>query len=170
MKKILVSMLLLLFSLYLAGCDTNMTSLPKQMPEDFSFILTFDFDGYYNSKTGVLKNGYNYDLDCECKTTLLFTEQELKEIYEIFLEGLIDRWDEKITVSDNLVVPSYVIDISFTANGETINLSIYGASFISLDEWENSVRIGKAYYRIVDEYIKASEEYKSLPKNQNLYD
>ena len=170
MKKILVSLFLLVFGLCLVGCDTNKTSLPQEMPEDFSFTLTFGFDGYYDSKTGVLKNGYNQDLDCECVTTLQFSKEELKEIYGIFLDGTIDRWNEKLTVSDNLVEPSYTIGISFTANKETIKVNIYGASFISLDEWENSVRLGRAYYRIVDEYIKTSEEFKSLPENQNLYD
>ena len=87
-----------------------------------------------------------------------------------FLDGIIDRWNEKLTVSDNLVKPSYTIEITFTANNETIKVNIYGASSISIDEWENSVRLGKAYYRIVNEYIKASEEFKSLPENQNLYD
>ncbi|MBQ8293478.1 MAG: hypothetical protein IJX78_06760 [Bacilli bacterium] len=170
MKKILISMFLLIFSLCLVGCDTNMTSLPEEMPEDFSFALTFGFNGYYDSKTGVLKNGYNYDLDCECETTLLFTEQELKEIYEIFLEGSIDRWNEKLTVSDNLVNPSYTIDIFFTANNKTIDITIYGASYISFDKWENGVKLGKAYYKIVNQYIKESEEYKALPENQILYD
>jgi len=170
MKKLLLKILLAICVFCLVGCDANMTSLPQEVPEDFSFALTFGFDGYYNSKTGILKNGYNYDLDCECKTTLIFNEEELKEIYSIFLQGTIDRWKEELTVSEELVVPSYVIEISFTAEGKTKNIKIYGASFIELDEWKNSVRLGKAYYKIVNEYIKNSEEYKTLPSNQNMYD
>lgn len=168
MKKLLLCTLLL-FTLCLSACDAYMTSLPHEMPEDFSFSLTFDFDGYYDSKLGVLKNGYNYDLDCECKTTLFFTKEELKEIYAIFLEGSIDKWEEELTVN-KLIPPSYIIEITFTANGQTEKVKIYGASHIGLDEWKNSVRLGKAYYKIVDEYIKNSEEYKALPPNQNLYD
>ena len=110
MKKLLVCVLLL-FALCFAGCDTYMTSLPHKMPEDFSFSLTFDFDGYYDSKSGVLKNGYNYDLDRECETTLIFTEEELQEIYSIFLEGSIDRWEEELTVNKS-IPPSYVIEIT----------------------------------------------------------
>ena len=151
------------------GDVVNKTSLPHEMPDDFSFTITFGFDGYYDSKTGVLKNGYNYDLSCECKTTLKFSEEELKEIYGIFLECSIDRWDEELTVNDNLVKPSYIIDISFTANTETINIRIFGASFIGLNEWNNSVKLGEAYYKIVNEYIKTSEEFQSLPKNQKYY-
>lgn len=152
------------------GDAVDNTAQPHEMPADFSFTITFGFDGYYDSKTGILQNGYNYDLACECETTLKFSEEELKEIYEIFLEGSIDRWNEELTVSYNLVKPSYIIDISFTANSETINIRIFGASFIGLNEWENSVELGKAYYKIVDEYIKASDEFKSLPKNQKFYD
>ena len=168
MKKLLVCVLLL-FALCFAGCDTYMTSLPHKMPEDFSFSLTFDFDGYYDSKSGVLKNGYNYDLNRECETTLIFTEEELQEIYSICLEGSIDRWEEELTVNKS-IPPSYVIEITFTANSQTEKVKIYGASHIGLDEWETGVRLGKAYYRIVDEYIKNTEEYKSLPPNQNWYD
>ena len=152
------------------GDVVNKTSLPHEMPDDFSFTITFGFDGYYDSKTGVLKNGYNYDLSCECETTLKFSEEELKEIYGIFLECSIDRWDEELTVNDNLVKPSYIIDISFTANTETINIRIFGASFIGLNEWNNSVKLGEAYYKIVNEYIKTSEEFQSLPNNQKYYD
>ena len=168
MKKFLICLFIVIFCL--VGCDTNMTSLPHEMPEDFSFTLTFGFDGYYDSKTGILKNGYNYDLNSECQTTLLFDEKELEEIYQIFLEGSIDRWPEELTVSDNLFEPSYDIQISFTADGKTENIKIYGASFLSLDEWKTGVRLGKCYFKIVDEYIKSSEEYKSLPPNQQLYE
>lgn len=170
MKKILVIIFLLTFVFCLVGCDTYITSLPKEMPDDFSFTLTFGFDGYYDSKTGILKNGYNYDLDCECQTTLIFDETKLKEIYGIFLDGAIDKWEDELNVSDILSAPSYVIRISFSANSQTKNIVISGASFISVYEWTSSVRLGKAYYRIVDEYIKNSDEFKSLPENQLLYD
>lgn len=83
-----------LFGLCLVGCDTNITSLPKEMLDDFVITLTFDFNGYYDLKTGVLKNGY-YELDCKYETILLFSEDELKETQELFLLGSIDRWPEK---------------------------------------------------------------------------
>lgn len=166
MKKVLVSILLLIVTFVLSGCETNVSSLYPEMPNDFFFTLTFGFDGYYDSKTGVLRNGYNYDLDCECKTKLFFDYKELEEIYHIFLDGSIYSWDDELTVTNSYTVPSYVIYISFTANGKSKNISIRGASFTSPDKWNNSARLGKAYYKIVDEYIKSSEEFKSLPKNQ----
>ena len=67
-----------LFGLCLVGCDTNITSLSKEMLDDFVITLTFDFNGYYDLKTGVLKNGY-YKLDCKYEIILLFSEDELNE-------------------------------------------------------------------------------------------
>ena len=168
MKKIFIY--ILLFVICLVGCDANMTSLPSQMPEDFSFSLTFGFDGFYDSKTGVLKNGYNYDLNCECQTTLFLCESQLREIYELFFSCYFDKYDEKVIVSEDLMDPSYDIKITCVAGGKTTNVTIYGASSITLDEWTNSGKLGKSYYTIVNEYIKSSEEYKSLPPNQKIYE
>lgn len=170
MKKILFNILLLIFALCLVGCDLHRSSLPKEMPDDFSFTLTFGFDGYYNSKTGLLENGYNYDLNAKCQTILIFDKNELKEIYNIFRECAIDKWETELTVSDQMMDPSYDIVITYTENGKTNNITIFGASFISVDEWTYGTKLGEAYYQIVDDYIISSEEFKSLPENQNLYD
>ena len=169
MKKILVSMFLLVFGLCLVGCDTNMTSLPKEMPEDFSFTLTFSFDGYYDSKTGILKNGYNYDLDYECETTLLFSEEELKEIYDIFRTYGIDKFDSEIYLAEVMSCPDYNIVIIYNINGDENKIQIYNAS-IPIERWPHSSKLGKAYFKIVDEFIKTSDEFKSLPENQNVYE
>lgn len=170
MKKVLFIISLLTFSICLGGCKSDLSIFPQEMPDDFSFTLTFGFDGFYDSKTGILKNGYNYDLDCECETILFFSETKLKEIYKIFLDCSISKWDEELIVSDDFVKPSYSINISFFANNITKRIVILGASFLRLDEWDNSVELGKAYYKIVDEYIYSSAEFKSLPPNQNLYE
>ena len=64
----------------------------------------------------------------------------------------------KMTVSDELVVPSYTIGIFFIAEGNTITVDFYRVFSIPLDEWVDSVRLGKSYYKIVNEYIKSSDE------------
>ena len=64
----------------------------------------------------------------------------------------------KMTVSDELVVPLYTIGISFIAEGNTITVDFYGVFSIPLDEWEDSVRLGKSYYKIINEDIKSSDE------------
>lgn len=170
MKKILVMIYLVIGCLTLAGCDSNRTSLPRKMPDNFAFSLTFSYSGSYDSKTGVLKNGYNFDLNCDCETILKFSEEEMKEIYEIFRESFIDRRQKELTVSDNLVKPSHDIKISIIAGTISKNITIHGATSITVDEWKNSKSLGEAYYKIVDDYIMASNEFKSLPENQVFYD
>ena len=169
MKKILVSMFLLVFGLCLLGCDTNMTSLPEEMPDDFSFTLTFGFDGYYDSKTGILKNGYNNELECECKTILYFTEEELKGIYEIFRCYGIDRFDSELKATDQMAKPSYNIVITYFLNNKESKIIIQNGS-IGLNNWSYNKKLGEAYFKIVDEYIKASEEFKLLPPNTKIYE
>ena len=75
-----------------------------------------------------------------------------------------------ISVSNQFPSPSYTIKISYTVNGETVEFKIYGASYISYSEWSVYPEFGYAYYKVIDDYIISSEEYKELPPNQNLYD
>ena len=56
-------------------------------------------DGYYDSETKELKNGYNYDLNQECKTSLTLSNEELKEIYNKLRKLNFDTVPEDITVS-----------------------------------------------------------------------
>ena len=55
----------------------------------------------------------------------------------------------KMTVSDELVVPLYTIGIFFIAEGNTITIDFYGVFSIPLDEWEDSVRLGKSYLSLI---------------------
>lgn len=136
----------------------------------FAFTCTFGFDGYYNSETGELRNGYNYDLDVECKTTLFQKQEELLNIYRILLNGKLFDIKQDFSVSEDLIEPSYTIKISYKVNDVTINFKIYGASYISYNEWEVNSEFGYAYYKVLNDYILNSEEYKSLPVNQNKYE
>ncbi len=140
------------------------------IPQMFSFTCTFGFDGYYNSETGELRNGYNHDLDVECKTTLFLEQEELLNIYRIFLNGKLFDIKQNFSVGEDLIEPSYTIKISYVINGETVNFKIWGASYISYKEWESHSLFGNAYYKVLNDFIFNREEYKSLPPNQNLYE
>ena len=140
------------------------------LPQVFSFAITFGFDGYYNSSTGELRNGYNEELNVECKTTLHLTNEELYKIYGIFYLGSIINNTNNINVSEDLIEPSYTIKISYSINYEERNFNIYGASYIDIEEWQEGYNIGNAYYKVLKDYILCSEEYKNLPPNTNLYE
>ena len=140
------------------------------LPQVFSFTITFGFDGYYNSETSELRNGYNEELNVECKTILKLSDEELYKIYGIFYIGSIIDNTNDINASEDLIEPSYTIKISYSINYEERNFNIYGASYIDIEEWQEGYNIGYAYYKVLKDYILSSEEYKNLPPNTNLYE
>lgn len=140
------------------------------MPDDFSFALTWSFDGYYNSETGHMENGYNYTLGTKCETTMYLTRRELLDIYRLFNNGEIFDITENFYASDALVEPSYLIEISYKINGQETGFKIGGASYGTYRDWEVHPELGYYYEKIVEDYILNSEEYKSMPRNEKLYE
>ena len=140
-----------------------------ELPEDFAFSLSWGFDGKYDSISGHLENGYNNELGVKCETTLVLEREELMNIYRIFYNGGLFEIKDSFYASDNVVVPSYDIKISYTINGEKVAFSIYGASYLSYSEWKIHSELAFAYNRVINEFIKSSEEYKALPPNTNIY-
>lgn len=140
------------------------------LPNDFSFSLTFGFDGKYDSVTGHLETGYNYDLGVKCETTLLLDHNELMNIYRIFYNGGLFEIKDSFGASNQHAIPSYNIKISYTVDGETVNFTITGASYISYSQWEINSELAYYYNKVITDFIKSSEEYKALPPNQNIYE
>ena len=140
------------------------------LPEDFSFAFTWSFDGYYNSKTGLLRNGYNYTLDTECKTSLVLDHNALMNIYRILYNAGFLEIREDFRASDRSPEPSYDIKIHYEVDGEIVDLTIKGATSLSYSEWVINSAFCFAYNQVIEEFIKSSEEYKAMPPNQNLYD
>lgn len=151
-------------------CSSCGATKSVDLPKDFSFSLTWSFDGRYDSATGYLANGYNYELGTKCEATLLLDHDELMNIYRIFYNGGLFEINDSFSVSDRVVMPSYNIKISYTVNGENIDLSIYEASYLSYSQWEIHSELGYAYYKVIEEFITSSEEYKSMPPNTNIYE
>lgn len=139
------------------------------LPENFSFTLTYGFDLKYDSKTGHLQNGYNYDLGTKCETTLIFDREELMNIYRILYNGNLTEIREDFDATDQLVIPSYTINIGYTIGEETVEFRIDGASYVSYSEWLVYPEFCYAYKKVVQDFILDSEEYKSMPPNQNIY-
>ena len=140
------------------------------MPNDFAFSLTWGFDGKYDSQTGHLENGYNYQLDADCETTLVLTQEELMNVYRLLYNANAFTIKENLIVGNTSWMPSYMIFISYSVGGETVNFSIdgeYDAYYYS--DWDVHPEFGYAYYKIV-EFIKSTEEYKALPPNTNAYE
>ena len=141
-----------------------------EMPEDFAFTLTFGFDGSYNSETGYLENGYNYTLNTKCETEMHLTRSELLDIYRLFYNGEIFDITANFVATDIMAEPSYVIKISYRIDGKENSFEIYEASYGTYRDWILHSEFGYAYEKVVEDYILSSEEFKSMPKNENLYE
>lgn len=150
-------------------CRICQATKTASLPKNFSFSLTWGFDGYYDSETGHLETGYNYDLGEKCETTLILDHNELMNIYRILYNGGFLKIKKGFMASNQLVSPSYSIKFSYTIDGETVSFSIGGASYLSYTEWEVHPEFAYAYFTVINEYIKSSDEYKALPPNQNIY-
>ena len=94
MKKLTTLVLLLLT---LTSCNLFKRSLPKEMPEDFSFQVMWNTYGIssYDSKTGTLiKDKYATNV-AEYTTSYFLTEDELKEIYNLIYELNIECYPDE---------------------------------------------------------------------------
>lgn len=168
--KIIIRLFILVFLLFaFVGCVSS--KLPDEMPEDFSFSIYWGFDGEYDSNTKVLSNGFNYDLNIECKTELELSNEQLQEVYEIIKKAKIDIFDEVIKTKHEIGIPSSDLKITISYGNEKYTVTLLN-SYLNddMDKYINGKQVGKAIKQIVENYIISSDEYKSLPENQLLYD
>ncbi len=150
-------------------CNICHATKSAPLPADFSFTVTWGFDGYYDSKTGELKNGYNYTLDTACETTLRLNHDELMNIYRILYNAGFLEITEDFRASDQQTDPSYNIKISYTIGEETVAFTIRNASFLSYTEWKVHSAFCHAYNQVIVDFIQSSDEFKALPPNQKMY-
>ena len=139
------------------------------LPDTFAFRLTYRFDLTYDSETGELTNGYNYDQDTKCETTLLLDHHDLMNIYRIFYNGNAFEIQEDFFATEMWAQPSYQIKFSYTADGDTTSFVISNASHVTYSEWQVHAAFCYAYEEVVQKYICGSDAFASMPPNQNVY-
>ena len=179
MKKILA--LILAFAsliLCLCGCqvsdssndedaNNHQTSLPEEMPEDFSFIVKWGLIGhYYNSETGELRKAY----DDEYRTTHLMTEEELKAVYKLIYELNVESYDDILHPSEySSMDPAFLIELTVHAEGVDKTIHAYATTGFDSGITERM----KKYCKTVESITKMltdSEEWKALPEwNYPIY-
>jgi hypothetical protein len=176
MKKkrsdIMKRMTFLLVLFLLCGCTVyRTTNLPEEMPADFSFSVHWGFSGNYDSKTQELKDGFNYDLDCECKTQLELTVAELEEIYQIIRNAKIDSYNKEIMTERFSHTPSADMVITFHCGDIDHSVTLFGAYLTdNMNEYLGGKEVGMAIKEIVQNYIINTEEFKSLPEDQQVFE
>ena len=156
----------ILYTCYICGAHDT-----AYIPADFSFAFTWGFDGFYDSKTGRLRNGNDRSGNIN-ETTLFLEHDELMNIYRIlYNSGFFGIKDSFCVRNDfGIMSPSYNVNIKYELDGEEVEYKIYGTTSLSYSKWDVHCAVGFAYSKVLSDYIFSSDEYKALPPNYNAYD
>lgn len=144
--------------------EDNDTMLPEQVPDDFSFTLTFGTFGSssYSSKTGQLKK------TAGSVATYFLTEEEMQTIYDAIREMNIDHIDEfgykdfqgsdpHLTIWLTVRTGDFSKRVGFKEIADYhAHRTLRGAKFL------NAVRT-------IKDILENTEEWKALPEGTNKY-
>ena len=168
LSKVLTLVLLLLT---LTSCNLFQKSLPKEMPDDFSFAITWNIGGMctYDSKTGILiKHKYATNVD-EYTTTCFLTEDELKEIYKLIYDLNIDSCPDEFPYGTFVDAdPSSRLSLSVSTKdySKTVKADSVGAYEAFTIKGTKYLEVIKGIRNILTE----TEEWKALPDYDYLPD
>ncbi|MBQ3016016.1 MAG: hypothetical protein IJD79_04470 [Clostridia bacterium] len=163
MKKTIATILILIsLVLSFTGC-INTTALPKEMPDDFTFYVSWgDSNSYYDSATGELRKRSGDKF----VTTYIMTEDELEVIYNIIREMKIESFDDILSYSDvqGLYGCSPCMTVSISVKAGEVDRTVTAEKIPGFSA--GLTRKGKRYLEAVKEIVdilEATEEWKSLP-------
>ena len=166
--KIKLLILLCFLVLFFAGCSTE---LPDQIPDSFYFEVSWGFVYSYNSKTCELEAGYNIDLDVECKTQLILSDEELNEIYQLIRDNKLDRRTGEINTKKYDCVPLQIVLLRFYIDNQEYMIKLMNTNIY--EDYRNYIagkKQSKVIRQIIFDYIINKDEYKNLPENQLYFD
>ena len=172
MKKLIISVLVCIFTLSLVGCNTQeIISSPTLVPEDFSFALTWNCYGVssYNSQTGKLVKTTDATNPDDYVTYYQLTGEDKEYIYNLIASLDVNSYPDIYDPSNGMSEPSMTLILTVSSNGtqKTIKAENIALSFVSEDEK------GQAFLSVCEEIcnrLTATEEWKTLPAYENLYE
>ena len=168
MKRIIAILLILASVLSFGSC--NPSSLPKEMPEDFTLYVqwgTFG-DSSYSSETGKLVK--DFDIDGKYSTTYVMPKEDLKEAYSIIRKLGIDKFPKEFSQKELQGSSPYCIfTIKATINGETYSVTAKQVSGYDGGRSIRTIRFLNAVESIVT-IITSSDEWKSIPESGDFYE
>ena len=167
MKKIIALILIAAsFILCLAGCKESPSSMPEEMPEDFSFYVRWGYAGsYYDSASGELrkKSGEKF------VTEYTMTEDELIEVYEIICELGIENYDDVLSPG-NIQAADPCMTVILTVHAGGFDKTVKAEDVAGLND--GITKRGKAYLQAVVSIVnilQATEAWQALPPDTDLY-
>lgn len=164
MKRI-ISLILVTCALLLclSGC-INTTSLPEEMPDDFSFYIKWGTNGYhsYRSSTGELSKWPTHII---YSGIYKMPEEELKTVYNLIYDLNVESYDDELNKNSYKQVDDgedYFLMVC--ANGVEKTISASSASGIDAGKTIKAKKFFDTMKTII-ETLKAKDEWKILPED-----
>jgi len=172
MKKWIALVLVFVCVLFIVGCNTQEpVSNPAVVPEDFTFALTWNCYGIssYDSQTGKLVKTTDTTNKDDYVTYYQLTDQDKEYIYHLIASLDVGSYPEVYDPQNGMSKPSMTLILTVHYNGiqKTIKAENIALSFISEDEK------GQAFLsacEAIRNRLTSTEEWKSLPDYENLYE
>lgn len=158
----MVSILLL----SVVGCKAQ----GEDMPEDFSFSLTWNVNGNssYDSKTGKLVKEHDATNTDDYTAYYQLTDEDKEYIYNLISELDIDSYPETYDPQNGLSKPSVTLILTVTINGKQKSVKAAGISSNFTSKDEKGQAFLSACEKIIDR-LTATEAWAALPEYEKLY-
>ena len=179
MKRIVALFMLSIMVLFVLGCGNDKYNdskiLPNEMPEDFSFTISWGVFGKssYNSKTGILVKTTDATNPDDYITSYNLSNYEMKCIYnmlcELHMESYPNEMDEKDFVMSDPYC-KYSLSVECDGFSKTITANYVGIPY--LEESAGKTKKAKKYLETIDEIVEiltGTDEWKALPDYEFLY-
>ena len=159
MRKIIALSLGVVFLIFsLTGC-INTTTLPKEMPEDFSFSIVWGTIHSYDSETGTLAKRQ----DKEYTTTYMMSEEELQTVYNLIYKLNIEKYDDEIGQDEFLgAAPSINMKLTVHVGDLEKTIIATGTAGFNSGKTLRAKKYAKTLAAIAD-ILTATEEWQALP-------
>ncbi len=166
-KKILSLILVLILLLSVVGCKAQ----GEDMPEDFSFSLTWNVNGIssYDSKTGKLVKEDDATNADDYTAYYQLTDEDKEYIYNLISELDIDSYPEKHDPKSGTSKPAMKLALTVNGNGKQKTVTAAGLALQFTSEDAKGQAFLSACENIINR-LTATEAWTALPEYEHLYD
>lgn len=170
MKKHLVYFLVFLFILTFSGCRSQKTNSNSEIPDDFSFSLTWDCYGIssYDSETGKLVKTTDTDHPEDYTAFYQLTDADKAYIYRLISDLDVHSYPDVYNPSNISSKPPMTLILTVCSNGteKTIEAKNIAASFESEDK---KGQLFLSTCKALRDLLTATAEWQALPDYENTY-
>lgn len=164
----------------LVGITTGCSAKGTEVPEDYSFSLTWGVNGIssYDSSTGKLVKTSDATRPEEYVTTYKLTEEETEEIKELFNDLNLKDYPEEYDPYNKpnaekklLTCPSQDIILIVNLGDKTVEINALDIALADAEAGYNkdARKFLKTVEKII-EILEATDEWKALPEYEFYYD